>query len=199
MHIIDTSAQHFLSNYYGEDDEAVPDQDAVEDQTAFEIFKTEDRAGKGNGGKGNSVWESLHAPLRTGVVDGKKVIFELKTNITQKPKTSRYERMHRKFEMIGSERSGWEYRIRFYLMHFSVGMLSLIFLAAFVALNVIFAGFFYAIQDRCCGDRSTSFGENFAFSIQTSMTIGYGGLIPSGTVSNFLVLWYVLADWGCRC
>jgi inward rectifier potassium channel len=191
MHKIDTSAQHFLSNYYADEpaSETKVKDTIQEDQTAYEIFKSEDRIGKDSNGKsGDSVWASLHAPLRTGIVDGKKVVFELRTNVNQKPKISREERMKRKREIINSNRSGLEVRVRFWLMHFTVEALSASFLAAFVAMNVIYAGFFYSLEDTCCDDPNLSFGEVFAFCVQTSATIGYGSMSPSGKWANFFVL-----------
>lgn len=191
MHKIDTSAQHFLNNYYGEDDGSDGDANSLsEDQTAYEIFKTkEEKNGKDeDGGQGDSVWASLNAPLRTGIVDGKRVVFELRTNVSKKPTLSRKERLSRMHVVENSKRSKAEYRIRFYLMHLSVHVLSVYFLAAFIAMNVIYAGFFYALEDKCCDDPYMSFGEVFAFSIQTSTTIGYGSMSPTGLWSNFLVV-----------
>lgn len=191
MHKIDTSAQHFLSSYYGDEPgaEGKSKEPVQEDQTAYEIFKSEDHISKDSNGKsGDSVWASLHAPLRTGVVDGKKVVFELRTNVNEKPKVSREERMKRKREIVNSNRSGLEVRIRFWLMHFTVEALSASFLAAFVAMNVIYAAFFYALDGTCCDDPELSFGEVFAFCVQTSATIGYGAMAPSGRWSNFFVL-----------
>lgn len=191
MHKIDTSAQHFLSNYYGDEPgtEANGKETLQEDQSAYEIFKSDDRINKDNNGKnGDSVWASLHAPLRTGIVDGKKVVFELRTNVNEKPKISRGERMKRRREIVNSNRSGIEVRVRFWLMRFTVEVLSASFLAAFVAMNVIYAAFFYALEDTCCNNPDLTFGEVFAFCVQTSATIGYGAMAPSGTWSNFFVL-----------
>lgn len=195
LHKIDTSAQHFLSNYYGDesdsDDDLEEDLSMMEDQTAFEIFKTNPNAVTSaiNGeGKSDPVWDSLHAPLRTGIVDGRKVVFELRTNVTQKPAISRQERMQGSHVILNSKRSTWEVRLRFWLMRFKITTLSVVFLGAFVVMNVIFAGFFYATSDGCCDDPEMSFGETFAFAVQTSTTIGYGSFSPVGTIQNFLVL-----------
>jgi hypothetical protein len=196
MHKIDTSAQHFLSSYYGAgDDDSDGGSCIAEDQTAYEIFKTKDEpSGKDKGGNGSgiangdSVWASLHAPLRTGVVDGKKVVFELRTNVTQKPLIGRTIRLRTRHDLINSERSGVEMRIRFWLMHFTVSRLLWAFLAVFIAMNVVFAGFFFVVDAKCCDDTDMTFGEIFAFTVQTSTTIGYGSLSPKGTLSNFLVV-----------
>lgn len=194
LHKIDTGAQHFLSHYFGDDhpSNTRPVNRNVADHTAYEIFKSDGRASKHNDG-GGSVWASLHAPLRTGIVDGRTVVFELKTNITQKPDQSRKERMMRQREVINSNRSGLEVRLRFWLMHFTVGALSISYLAAFVGMNLIYAGLFYALDDRCCNDPEMSFGDMFAFCVQTSTTVGYGILSPMGVMQNFLV---VLLSYG---
>ena len=114
---------------------------------------------------------------RTGVVDGRKVVFELRTNITQLPKTSRQERLTRKHEIINSNRTHMEQRIRLWLMRFSVLQLSITFLAAFVAMCVAYAGLFYALEEGCCGDSEMLFTDTFAFSVQTAATIGASCLI----------------------
>lgn len=199
LHKFDTSAQHFLSNYYGQEEDSDLDIDDIceellEDQTAFEIFKAapqtaaDEKATAPGGRPRSNVWAALHDPLRTGVVDGKKVVFELKTNVNQKPATQRKERLERRHVIVNAHRSPLEVRIRFWLMHFSLPKLSAAFLAFFVMMNVAFAGLFYATEEHCCGDPSMTFGENFAFSIQTSTTIGYGSFSPSGSISNFLVV-----------
>ncbi len=109
---------------------------------------------------------------RTGVVDGRRVVFELRSNITQAPKTSRQERVALRHEMINSRRTHPEQRLRFWLMHFSVSQLSITFLAAFVGMCVIFSGIFYALEQGCCGDPEMPFSAMFAFSFQTAATIG---------------------------
>jgi hypothetical protein len=73
-------------------------------------------------------------------------------------------------------------------MHFKLISLTASFLGVFVLLNVLFAGLFYATDGECCGDADLSFGQVFAFSIQTSSTIGYGGYAPQGTVPKLLVV-----------
>jgi inward rectifier potassium channel len=194
MHKIDTSAQHMLSSYFGEvsdnQDSMLDDDDSsLEDQTAYEIFKArEDAAAREKEGQNDSVWASLHAPLRHGVVDGKKVVFELKSDVTQKPKESRKERVQRINTIVNSDRSSWEVRLRFYLMHFSVGALSVTFFAFYLAMNLIFAIFFYFLENGCCDNPDLSFMDTFAFSVQTAATIGYGALSPAGHWAHFLVL-----------
>jgi inward rectifier potassium channel len=108
--------------------------------------------------------------------------------VTQRPVTSRQDRVSRHIEIVNASRSSWEARFRFWLMHFNLLNLSLSFLAVYVVLNVIFAGLFFIDDDKCCGNPDTTFGEVFAFCVQTSATIGYGAMAPSGAVSNFLVL-----------
>jgi len=196
LHKIDNSAQHFLQNYYsGDSDDDMDDEgralagEDAEDQTAYDIFKGKADT-KNNKTKNNnhSVWSVLSAPLRTGIVDGRRVVFELRTDVNQKPTTDRRERMHRPNHTIHASESPRETRLRFWMMHFSVSHLSVAFLAAFVAMNVVFAGFFYSLPETCCGDASLTFGQVFSFAVQTSTTIGYGSLSPQGHVANFLVV-----------
>lgn len=199
MHKIDNSAHHFLSNYYGDvaDDSGSfgDDDSSLEDQSAYEIFKAkEDAAVKERiEGQNDSVWASLHSPLRHGVIDGKMVVFELKSNVNERPKESRQERIKRHDVVINSNRSSWEVRLRLYLMHFTVVALSATFLSFFVMMNVVYTLLFYFLENGCCGDPNMSFGDTFAFSIQTSTTIGYGVFSPSGFWSNCLV---VLLSYG---
>jgi len=195
LHKIDTSAQHFLDNYYNDDDEEVqknesfngPDTPPVlDDQTAFEIFK--------EGGDGTferpseRLWRAHKAPLRIGVVDGKKVVFELMTGVTQRPTTSRKERLTVHYDVINRNKSPWDVRVRFWLMHYALLPLTGLYLLLFVLVNVIFAGFFYALDEHCCGDREMTFANVFAFTVQTSTTIGYGGYSPKGVVADLLVI-----------
>jgi inward rectifier potassium channel len=165
------------------------DDSSLEDQTAYEIFKaTEEVVTNGKKETPNEgVWASLHAPLRHGVVDGRKVVFELVTAVTNRPKVNRKQRITKRDVIINSDRSSMEYRLRFYLMHFRVGTLSVAFFACFVVLNLVFGAFFYALEGGCCGADLT-FEQNFAFAVQTSATIGYGSFSPAGMWQNFLVM-----------
>ena len=199
LHSIDTSAQHFLNNYYDTEDTESEDNfgssslrdvpfEHEEDQTAYEIFKTKDERPSGARAR-DSIWAPMHAPLRTGIVDGKKVVFELRTDVTQRPTTSRQERLNRSHQVINSNRSPWEVRMRLWLMHFSLLTISIVFLLSFIAMNLVFAALFYFLaEERCCDDDSLTFGQVFAFAVQTSTTIGYGSMSPQGTVSNCLVV-----------
>jgi inward rectifier potassium channel len=73
-------------------------------------------------------------------------------------------------------------------MHFSVTSLSLIYFAAFISMNVVFAGYFYIDNQRCCGDPEMTYADNLNFALQTSTTIGFGTYSPVGHASNFLVV-----------
>lgn len=195
LHKIDTGAQHFLSNYYeAEESESVRDDSALapevleeEDQSAYEIFKTRDERDSSQRAR-DSIWAPMHAPLRMGVVDGRKVVFELLSNVTQRPSTSRNERLNLSHEVVNSERSSWETRMRLWLMHFEVPTISAVFLISFIFMNLLFAIAFYYTENKCCDDDTFTFGEVFAFTIQTSTTIGYGSMSPIGRVPNFLVV-----------
>ena len=207
MKSIDTSAQYFVTHYYREEtlDTADGEDEAEdkEDQTAYEIFKSQDFQKNGGGGGGaaaaagrgsrenpanNSIWASLHVPLRTGIVDGKKIVFELNSDVTQRPTESRDSRLKRKHVILNANRSSWEFRARFFLLHFKLTTISVSFLLTFFALNLVFALLFYLLPNGCCADPQMTYMENFAFALQTSSTIGYGAFSASGAGSNFLVL-----------
>mmetsp|Transcript_14575 Transcript_14575/g.20599 ORF Transcript_14575/g.20599 Transcript_14575/m.20599 type:complete len:444 (+) Transcript_14575:106-1437(+) len=186
---VDTGAQHFMNNYYDSSDDS-DDEDktpTLVDQSAYEIFKGKETKNDMNGEGRKDVWATLNAPLRTGVVDGRKVVFELLNNVTQKPATSRKERLKRSHEVVNSDQSNWEVRIRFWCLHFKVSTLSLMFFVTLIALNAAFAGLFYIHDERCCGDEEFSYADVFNFCVQTSTTIGYGTYSPVGHYSNFLV------------
>ena len=198
LHKIDSSAQHFLSNYYNDSDDENDEQieENLEDQTAFEIFKqkeTQNNVDKKSdstaNATGEAVWASMNAPLRTGIVDGKKIVFELRTNVNEKPTTSRQERIQRSHVITNASKSHWEVRLRLWMMHFGLPRLSIAFLGVFIAMNVVFAVVFYfSDPNHCCGDPGLSFEEVFAFCVQTSTTIGYGGYSPQGHLNHFLVV-----------
>ena len=215
MHSIDTGIQHFLSNEFEDhassefhsnrssgsfsvqhssrgvdvkDQGATSDTEDTQDQTAYEIFKSRDTREPSRRVR-DSIWQSLHAPLRTGIVDGQPRVFELKSNITQeKPALSRKHRLQRQHIIINADRSSFEVRARLWLMQFSLSALTVVYFVSFILLNVVFAGFFYLLDDKCCNDPEFRFAEVFAFSVQTSTTIGYGSMSPLGTLSNFLVV-----------
>ena len=196
LHKIDTNAEHFLDNYYPSVDEeeaggggaggAAPRGD-LNDQTAYEIFKIPEEQTKDSAPK-KRLWQAHQDPMRIGVVDGKKVAFELRQAVTQAPATPRRERVRKKHKVINADQSPWDVRVRFWLMHFALLRLTWLFLAVFLALNALFAGFFYALDERCCGDAHMTYANVFAFTVQTSTTIGYGGYSPQGVVADVLVI-----------
>ncbi|CAB9511889.1 Inward rectifier potassium channel [Seminavis robusta] len=204
---IDTNAKYFASKYYSSDSDSGDESEHGADQTAYDIFKGKQKDDKkdltdrvGGGGvafsqniAGNlhapsSVWAALNAPLRTGVVDGRKVIFELKENVTKKPAAPRSERLQRSHVVINGHRSSFETRVRLWLMKFNVTSLSFIYFASFIAMNVVFGGLFYIQDAKCCGDEEFTFADVFNFAVQSSTTIGYGSFSPDGHWANFLVV-----------
>jgi Ion channel len=194
---IDTSAQHFLSNYYGDEDEADKEETiAEEDQSAYEIFKGNNHEKKdhkknisGNIHHRDSLWAALNVPLRTGVVDGRKVIFELRQNVNQKPETSSKERLKRKHVIANAKTSSLETRLRLAFMHLNVIQISIVYFLTFVAMNVFYAALFYVVNpEHSVGDEEANFADVFNFAVQTSCTIGYGVLSPHGHAANLLVV-----------
>jgi inward rectifier potassium channel len=126
--------------------------------------------------------------VRFGIVDGQEVHFELRENVTQKPATNRRARPQPSLVLKNVERSPLEARVRLWVMQVRLVTIAGFYLASFVALNAVFAGLFYIHDGRCCDESSLGFSQVFDFSIQTSTTIGYGGYVPIGYYSNFLVV-----------
>jgi inward rectifier potassium channel len=153
------------------------------DQCASEIFRS-----LHGGGDDEDHNAKEDTNVRVGIVDGREVHFELRENLTQKPPTDRRARLRRSLVSENAERSSIGVRVRLWLMKIRLVHMSAIYLASFMALNVIFAGLFYAYEGGCCDDSSLDFSQVFDFSIQTSTTIGYGGYVPIGYYSNFLVV-----------
>lgn len=60
-------------------------------------------------------------------------------------------------------------------------------IVAYLALNVLFAGF-YLVEGGIHNARPDSFGDAFFFSVQTMGTIGYGAMYPETLIANFLVV-----------
>ena len=119
---IDTETQYFAHNYYSSDSDSEDGISHQEDQTAYEIFKGKqdyDKKDDGRNGPGgsksnnitgnihhpSSVWAALNVPLRVGVVDSRKIIFELLENVTKKPTIPRSERLNRSHIIINGNRS----------------------------------------------------------------------------------------------
>jgi Ion channel len=200
---IDNSQQHFLRNYYASEDESLGEETAeTVEQTAYEIFKGNQNEKKkdqknnisGNIHNSSSLWAALNVPLRTGVVDGRKVVFELRQNVTQKPGTSRNERLKRNHIIANANRSPLETRLRLACMHLSVVQISIVYFITFIALNVFYATLFYLLDpEHSLGDSEADFADTFNFAVQTSCTIGYGVLSPHGHVANLIVVFLSFA------
>ena len=60
-------------------------------------------------------------------------------------------------------------------------------IAAYLALNLLFAGLFMLDSHGIDKARPGVFADAFFFSVQTMATIGYGVLTPSGTYANLVV------------
>lgn len=125
---------------------------------------------------------------RTTRVDGKKLCFELRDDVTQKPLTDRTDRLKRSLVHTNHVPSHWEMRLRLWMIQFTMTQVTVAYLFLFIAMNSLFAGLFYAHPDKCCDDSSMTYGQVFDFAIQTSTTIGYGGYVPIGYYANFLVV-----------
>lgn len=158
----------------------------LEDDSAYDIFLGSD--GVDFDDSTHSATISGSVPIRTGIVAGKKVTFELLQNVTQKPDIPRSKRLYRSLTNKNVQRSSWDIRMRLWMLTCSIGTVSLTYFAIYVAMNVVFAGLFYLDSGQCCDDPTLTFAQVFDFTVQTSTTIGYGGYVPQGFYSNFLVV-----------
>ena len=135
--------------------------------------------------------DGTSATRRKGVIDGSEVIFELREKINDIPKTSRHERQNQiQSECRNVKRSSWDLRCKWWLLQYGVPQLTLMYTVLFLGMNFLFAMLWYFVDDdnKCCDDPYHTYFEIFDFAIQTSTTIGYGGYVPTGRYSNFLVV-----------
>lgn len=124
---------------------------------------------------------------RVGYVDDERVDFELVSDVTQKPEVPYSEREGTKVHCINYKPMSNEEKFRLYMSKWTIMTLCWLYTAVFILSNVIFAALLSIEEKMCCGDSTMSFADNFAFSIQTWTTIGYGTFSPVGHFSSFLV------------
>ena len=138
-------------------------------------------------GKESSVARS-RPKKRRGYVYGREVEWELQQDVTQYPKSDRKTRLQRRVKNINVNKSGFETRIRLWLMQFSIISISVLYFACFILLNLSYAVLWYIQKNKCCDDPDHTFAQVFDFAIQTSTTVGM--LLHSTTQINgvFLVV-----------
>ena len=112
---------------------------------------------------------------RVCMVEGDEVCFTLQENLTSKPAVCRELRQSRTHQCLNVIGSPFELQCRWWLLQYSLPTITLLYFAVFLALNFIFAGLWSIQKGGCCDDPSLTYTQLFDFSIQTSMTIGYGG------------------------
>jgi len=132
--------------------------------------------------------DSQTRKTRVGCIDDRRVEFELVTNVNQSPEESFAQRAKFHIRNIRYEQMTLEERIRLYMCQWNIAQLCLLYVSLFMLLNVLFAGFFSALEENCCGDATLGYNENFQFTIQTWTTIGYGTLSPVGDTASFWVV-----------
>jgi inward rectifier potassium channel len=133
-------------------------------------------------------WGKGDSRERRTTVDGQEVVFTLKENYIQRPITSRGERQQRHMSNINVTKSHWEVRCRWWLLQYGVFPITVLYMAVFLAINFVFAALWSIQEGNCCADSTLSYTQIFDFAIQTATTIGYGGYVPVGYFSNFLVV-----------
>lgn len=87
--------------------------------------------------------------------------------------------------VVGGRRAGWG-DIYYFLVSGSWVRLMGVFVAAYMAINLLFGAaffFFHGVGNA----RPESFIDHFSFSVQTFATIGYGAMYPANTVAHLLV------------
>ena len=136
----------------------------------------------------NTTDTNSHQMTRVGCIDDRRVEFELVSNVNQAPEENFAERGKISFRNIRYLQMSLEERIRLYICQWNITKLCFLYVSIFVLLNLMFAGFFSALEENCCGDPDLGFRENFQFTIQTWTTIGYGTLSPVGDTATFWVI-----------
>lgn len=58
---------------------------------------------------------------------------------------------------------------------------------SYIGINLFFAALYAMLPGEVTGSHPLSFWDLFFFSVQTLSTIGYGGMVPTGTMANAIV------------
>ena len=139
----------------------------------------------------NNAIEAPKEQSWTTDVDGRPVTFALMNNVTKPPKISRSQRMPIRKANLNVHRSSRkrrvELRIQRWLTQRDIPTLTTMHLAAFLLMNIFFAGLWWMEEGGCCSEEMT-FAQTFNFAVQTSSTIGYGKYHPEGYFNNALVV-----------
>ena len=106
--------------------------------------------------------------VRTGMIDGRKVEFELMENLTQKPSQTRKQRLQNtEFVMKNAVPSRWDSRLRWWLMQWGIPQITLIYFVTFLSLNFLFAALWSIQDEKCCDDEAMKYSKVFDFAIQS--------------------------------
>ena len=112
--------------------------------------------------------ESMKETSRTATVDGKRITFSLVKNVSQRPETSRAERTHLDWRSINVNETSaikrFAVKARRWLTKRDIPMLTMLYLAAFLGINALFALiFYYGDEGRCCEDPTMTYAQVFDF------------------------------------
>lgn len=148
----------------------------------------------------NNAIEAPKEQSWTTDVDGRTVTFALMNKVNGPPKISRSQRVPMRNvnknvrHSISSRKQRVMHRIQRWLTQRDLPTLTMLHLAAFLALNTIYASIWYLEDGGCCSDHDMSFAQTFDFAVQTSSTIGYGTYHPEGYFNNGLVVFLISAS-----
>jgi len=128
--------------------------------------------------------ERIFREFKGGASYGKQRFYTVKA-VNKRCKTNREDRLNWKSKNLNVIDSGWTGRL---IKHLLVGPLGLV-LAEMTCYTFVINLFFaclFTLLGGCC-DTPNHFWDNFNFSFQTFITVGYGELYPEGTLSNIIV------------
>lgn len=75
-----------------------------------------------------------------------------------------------------------------------------VILGSYLTLNALFAFIYYGIgikhlKGASATDELGAYWDAFFFSAQTLTTVGYGGMAPTGLLTNWLVVIHLVVGW----
>lgn len=98
--------------------------------------------------------------VRTGMIDGRNVEFELVENLTQKPSQTRNQRLQNaEIVMKNAVPSQWDSRTRWWLMKWGIPQITLIYFTIFLSLNFLFAALWSIQDEKCCDDETMKYSK----------------------------------------
>jgi inward rectifier potassium channel len=92
-------------------------------------------------------------------------------------------------EFLKVNAGGWEWRDAYHwLLALSWPRFAALILGVYIAINLIFAGFYSMGGDCIAGMEKGSFSQAFFFSVQTLATVGYGHMYPETVYGHIVTI-----------